>query len=68
MEIIQDTFSDYFHVAIFYLPKYLVAIVTLVILAFILFGLRKKISTYLISRADDKLLVNFIDSTFKSSI
>ena len=65
MERIQEIFSDYYDMAIMHLPKYVVAVVSVFILLFTLRLIRKRLSNVLLSKADDKLLVNFIDSVFR---
>ena len=65
MNKIQETFTEYFEVMMLHLPKYIVAILTVGILLLILRLIRRRLSKVLLSKADDKLLVNFIDSVFR---
>ena len=65
MKQIQEVFSDYFDQALLYLPKYFVAVVTVLVLLFVLRKIRKRLSKILLSSAEDVLLVNFLDSLFR---
>jgi len=65
MDRIGDIFSEYFGAALIYLPKYLIAFVIIAIFFVLARQLRKKIIKLLSVKADDKLLVNFIDNIFR---
>lgn len=65
MKKLLEVFSDYSDKAILYLPKYLIAILVVLLLLYLLRSIRIKLSKILLSKAEDALLVNFLDSLFR---
>jgi len=65
MEIITDLksqFNIYMNSLIEYVPKLATALIIVIIMSFILKMVRKKLASFLSEKADDQLLVNFINS------
>ncbi|MEE9440289.1 MAG: mechanosensitive ion channel family protein [Saprospiraceae bacterium] len=71
MDIITDLkiqFSSYYENIIVFFPKLIVAIIVTLVFLYSMRYIKSKLTKYFHKKADDKLLINFIDSVLNISI